>query len=230
MFLTDLLAQISIFAINTISSLGYFGIYVLMILESMVIPIPSELVMPFAGFLAADGTFNFWLVVLFSTLGSITGSLISYYIGKYGGEKIVLKYGKYMFLDVHDLKKTEKWFKKSGEKTIFIGRLIPVVRHLISIPAGIGKMDIKKFCIYTVLGAALWNFILTYLGYVLGKNWDKVRHYTEPISIIVAILLMGVFVYFIYRHIKNKKEAQKWQKNKKKKSNRTKKSKKMKKK
>ena len=207
--ISEILAYIGAFAINTISALGYFGVFFLMVLESMVFPIPSELVMPFAGFLAAQGEFSFALVIVFSSLGSIVGSVLSYYFGKYGGEKIITKYGKYALIDEEDLKKTQQWFKKRGESTIFIGRFIPVVRHLISIPAGIGKMNLKKFCLYTLLGATIWNSFLAYLGYMLGKNWDKVRHYTEPISIAVVIILVLGFCYFVYRHIKHKRRNKK---------------------
>lgn len=112
--------------------------------------------------------------------------------------------GKYMLLDLEDLKKTEDWFGKKGEKTIFIGRLIPVVRHLISIPAGIGKMHIWKFSLYTFLGASFWNMVLAYLGYVLGQNWRQIRHYTEPVSVVVAVLLVAGFAYFVYHHILRK--------------------------
>lgn len=192
------------FAIRTIEFLGYPGITVLMALESMIVPLPSELVMPFAGFLSVEGKMNFGLVVLFSSLGSLIGSLISYYIGYYGGNKVVLKFGKYLLLDIVDLEKTEKWFQKKGEITIFISRFIPVVRHLISIPAGIGKMNLKKFCLYTILGASIWNAILTFCGYILGQNWNRLRHYSEYVSITVAILLLITGVYFIRRHFKNK--------------------------
>jgi len=202
--LSQIFSSIGQFAIKTIEFLGYPGITVLMALESMVFPLPSELVMPFAGFLVVEGNINFGLVILFSSLGSLLGSLISYYAGYYGGNKFVLKLGKYLLLDVTDLEKIEKWFKKKGEKTIFISRFIPVVRHLISIPAGIGKMDIKKFCIYTILGATLWNGLLAYCGYVLGKNWSLVRHYSEYLSIAVATILLLAGIYFVYHHIKNK--------------------------
>ena len=148
--ISEALGYIGLMSMNIISFLGYGGVFFLMILESMVFPIPSELIMPFAGFLIARGEMNFPLVIIFSTLGSLVGSLISYYIGKYGGNKVVLRFGKYMFLDETDLMKTEKWFSEKGEKTVFISRFIPVVRHLISIPAGIGKMDLKKFCFYTI--------------------------------------------------------------------------------
>lgn len=204
--LSEVILWLGQFAVNSISSMGYFGVFFLMILESMIFPMPSELVMPFAGFLAYEGRFSLALVFLVSTLGSIVGSLISYYIGYYGGNKIVLRYGKYLFLNEKDLKKTQVWFNKKGERTIFIGRLIPVVRHLISIPAGIGKMDLTKFCIYTTLGALLWNAFLAYLGYLLGKNWNLVRHYTEPISIIVAAVIVIVAIYFVYSHMKSYKK------------------------
>ena len=191
-------------SMQIISFLGYGGITILMALESMVFPLPSELVMPFAGFLAATGKMSFILVVLFSSIGSLIGSLISYYIGLYGGNHLILKYGKYLLLDKEDLMKTEKWFRHSGEKTVFISRFIPVVRHIISIPAGIGRMHLWKFCIYTVAGATIWNTFLAWLGYLLGQNWTKVRHYSEYISIAVAIILVAAGAWFACRHIRHK--------------------------
>src|SRR3989338_9239698 len=202
--ISEALGYIGLMSMNIISFLGYGGVFFLMILESMVFPIPSELIMPFAGFLIARGEMNFPLVIIFSTLGSLVGSLISYYIGKYGGNKVVLRFGKYMFLDETDLMKTEKWFSEKGEKTVFISRFIPVVRHLISIPAGIGKMDLKKFCFYTIIGAACWNTFLAYMGFLLGKNWEIVKHYSEYISVPTAIILAIAGGYFVYRHIRNK--------------------------
>jgi membrane protein DedA with SNARE-associated domain len=171
----------------------------------MIIPLPSELVMPFAGFLAVQGSMNFWLVILFSVAGSLAGSTISYYMGLWGGNRLVLKFGKYLFLDETDLKKTEAWFAKSGEKTIFIGRFVPVVRHLISIPAGIGKMNLKKFYLFTFLGAGIWNAFLAATGYVLGKKWNMVRHYSEPFSLTIVALLLIAGGILIYHHIKNKR-------------------------
>ncbi|MEK6901851.1 MAG: DedA family protein, partial [Nanoarchaeota archaeon] len=185
MIITTLLQQLGEFFIRVIEMLGYPGIVLLMALESMIAPVPSELVMPFAGFLAGQGKLNFMLVIVFSSLGSLLGSLISYYIGKRGGYSLVKKFGKYLLLDETDLQKTQQWFEKRGEKTIFISRFIPVVRHLISIPAGVGRMDLKKFCLYTVLGATLWNGFLAYVGFVLGQRWEMVRQYTEPLSLAV---------------------------------------------
>ncbi|MBI5393590.1 DedA family protein [Candidatus Woesearchaeota archaeon] len=208
-FISELLSSAGIWVTKIISSLGYAGIFILMIFESMVVPIPSELVLPFAGFLAATGEFNIFLVILVASFGSLLGSLISYYIGLYGGNKLIVKYGKYFFVDLADLQKTEKWFAEKGEKTVFISRFIPVVRHLISIPAGIGKMNLKKFCIYTIAGAALWNAFLIYLGYLLGQRWNEVKHYSEYFTIPVIILLIVGGSYYIYHHIRNKQKNKK---------------------
>ncbi len=207
-FLQQIFAKIGTEIIAIISTLGYIGIFILMIFESMVVPVPSELVLPFAGFLAATGKFNLFLVILASSIGSLVGSLLSYYLGFYGGKKLLVKYGKYIFVDLADLQETEQWFAKKGEKTVFFSRFIPVVRHLISIPAGIGKMDLKKFCLYTIIGATLWNSFLIYLGYLLGQRWDEVKHYSEYFTIAAIIILVVAGSYFLYRHIKHKRKNQ----------------------
>ena len=147
-----------------IHKIGYFGIFILMVLESMIAPVPSEAVMPFAGFLVYSGKFNLFLTILASSIGSIIGSLLSYYIGFYGGRPFVMKLGRYLFLEEAQLDFTINFFKKYGAITIFISRFIPVVRHLISIPAGVGRMGIKKFVFYTLAGATLWNSFLIYVG------------------------------------------------------------------
>src|SRR3989344_953566 len=149
------------YIVSVIDKLGYVGIFVFMVLESMVFPIPSEAIMPFAGFLVAQGRLNLYLVIALSALASLIGSLLSYYMGYFGGRKFVHKFGRYFFINEGHLIYTEKFFKNYGEKTIFVGRFIPVVRHLISVPAGIGKMNLIKFSLYTILGAGIWNtFIL----------------------------------------------------------------------
>jgi membrane protein DedA with SNARE-associated domain len=129
-------------------------------------------------------------------------------IGKTGGHTLVEKYGKYVLVDTEDIKKTEAWFNKRGELTIFIARLIPVVRHLISLVAGVGKMNVRKFTLYTTLGATLWNGILTYLGFILGQHWNEVSQYVEELDIIIVILLVIGCLYFAYRHINRKKKNQ----------------------
>lgn len=194
------------FAIYIISFLGYPGVFVLMTMESMIIPIPSEAVLPFVGFLVQNGKFNFSLALLFASLGSLVGSLISYYMGLYGGDKLVRRWGKYVFLDESDLTKTELWFRRKGEITIFIARFVPVVRHLISIPAGVGKMDLKKFIFYSVVGATIWNGLLIYVGIILGQNWEELRSYSKYISLLVTIVIILAFAYFVFKHLKDKKK------------------------
>jgi len=138
-------------------------------------------------------------------LGSLIGSLISYALGRYGGEPLIIYWGRYFFLDETDLQATQNWFSRRGELTILIGRFVPVVRHLISLPAGLGRMDLKKFCLYTILGAGLWNTFLTYLGITLGENWELIKTYSEFISWPIAVLIFVVLIYFIYRHAIKKK-------------------------
>ena len=176
-----------------------------MAFESMILPVPSELVMPFAGFLIVESKFTWLLTIIFSTLGTIIGSLISYYIGYYGGYPFINKFGKYFLLDNKTLAWTESWFKNRGGKTIFISRFIPVVRHLISIPAGMGRMNIKKFIFYTILGGAIWNSFLVYLGVMLKENWKLVHEYSNVIDIIIVILIIAFIIWFIYRHLRHSK-------------------------
>lgn len=186
-------------AVAFISATSYPGIFLLMVLESMVFPVPSEAVMPFAGFLVHDGQFTFTGVIIASTLGSIVGSLASYAMGFYGGKPFIKKFGKYLLLDVHDLELTEKFFAKRGELTIFISRFVPVIRHLISIPAGLGKMKLGKFIVYTTIGAGLWNSFLAIVGYKLKENWQEVMKYSHIIDIVVVVILGLAFLYYAYK-------------------------------
>lgn len=194
------------FIINGISFGGYFGVFTLMALESMIAPVPSEVVMPFAGYLVLQGRFNFWIVLLASSLGSIFGSFLSYYIGFYGGRPLVLKFGRYLLLEEEHLEWTEKWFKKQGEKTILVSRFVPVVRHLISIPAGIAGMSVRKFFAYTFIGAAMWNFILLYAGLRLGSHWDKIHGFSRQLDIVFDAAVVVFLAYFIWKHHKRKNE------------------------
>lgn len=186
-------------AVAFIAATSYPGVFLLMVLESMVFPVPSEAVMPFAGFLIVDGQFTFTGVIIASTLGSIVGSLASYAMGYYGGKPFIKRFGKYLLLDTHDLEITERFFAKRGELTIFISRFIPVIRHMISIPAGLGKMNLWKFIIYTTLGAGLWNAFLTYVGYKLKSNWMEVMEYSHTIDIVVVAILGLAFLYYAYK-------------------------------
>jgi len=183
-----------------IAMAGYAGLVVLMAFESMILPVPSEAVMPFAGFLIFEGKFTFHEVTFFSTLGSIIGSEISYLAGSYGGRPFIRKFGKYLLLDMRHLELTERFFNKYGDKTIFASRFIPVIRHLISIPAGAGRMNPVKFTAYTVFGAGLWNTFLAYVGFHLKSHWMIVRKYGELVDLVVLGFLVAGVVYLIFRY------------------------------
>lgn len=200
--LTELIAN---YATAFIDKIGYWGVFVLMTMESMVFPVPSEAVLPFAGFLIVEGRLTFAGVILVSTIGSIAGSLISYGMGAWGGRSFIDRFGRYLLLDHKDLEFTERFFTKYGTATIFISRFIPVVRHLISLPAGTGRMRLLPFTIYTAIGAGLWNAILTVVGYYLRQSWSEVMKYSHVIDIVVVILLIGLFGFFVYKHLGGRK-------------------------
>ncbi len=195
MGLTESLCYYNTLFINQCS---YVGIFLLMALESMVAPIPSELVMPFAGFLIFMGHFDVVPVMVAASLGSIVGSLISYGMGVLG-EPVVLRYGRYLLLNTHHLEWTQRFFNRHGGKTIFICRFIPVVRHLISIPAGLARMSLIPFILYTAVGATLWNGFLTYLGVRLRQNWPVIQQYTHIIDYFVLAGLIGAAFYFFWK-------------------------------
>ncbi|MBI2670491.1 DedA family protein [Candidatus Woesearchaeota archaeon] len=182
---------------NFISFIGYLGVFLLMVLESMIFPVPSEAVMPFAGYLASTGRFDLFSVTLIASFGTMAGSLLSYFIGL-NGEHLIKKYHRLFLLNEHHLELTKKFFARHGAKTIFISRFIPVVRHLISIPAGIGKMDIKKFIFFTFLGGFLWNFILAYFGFKLGENWTLITKYSKVIDLVIIGLIILVVIYYLH--------------------------------
>lgn len=181
---------------------GYLGAGFLMTMESMVAPVPSELVMPFVGFLVVEEKFSLWAAILVTSLGSIIGSLVSYYMGYFGGRPVVLKVGRYLLLNQEHLEWTERWFDRHGSWTIFVSRFIPVVRHLISIPAGLGRMRLLPFCIYTLVGATIWNSFLLLLGYKLKQNWMLVEHYSRELDMLVAVGLVAAVIWFAAVHFR----------------------------
>jgi membrane protein DedA with SNARE-associated domain len=189
-----------------IQQCSYIGIFILMALESMIFPIPSELVMPFAGFLIFTGYFDPVWVMVASTLGSILGSLISYGVG-WLGEPAVLRYGRYLFLNTHHLEWTKNFFARRGNITIFISRFIPVVRHLISIPAGLASMSLGPFILYTAVGASLWNGFLVYCGIRLKENWPIIQHYTHIIDYLVVAVLLAGLAYFVWKFREARRSA-----------------------
>lgn len=189
---------LSAIAIHLMTVFGYTGLFVLSLLESAAIPIPSEIVLPFAGFLVASGQFSFWSAVFLATLANIVGSVILFWIGISGGRWVLERYGKYVLIHHRDIERGEAWFSRHGAKAVFWGRLMPVVRTFISLPAGVSQMNFKKFLTYTALGSLPWNFILVYLGLKTGENWDSLRPYFNFFDIVIvaaALLLVGSYIY-----------------------------------
>ena len=178
-----------------VASTGYLGVFVTMTLESTLIPIPSEAVMPFAGFLAYEGKMDITILVLISSAANVLGSIIAYIIGKYLGRGFVEKFGKYVLLDMGHVELVEKWFQKYGAVTVLFSRMVPVVRTVNAVPAGIGEMNFFKFCLYTFLGSLPWNLALVLTGYFLKENWNILERYTVYIDIVAAAAIIVILVY-----------------------------------
>lgn len=185
-------------AVQILDTTAYAGAFILMALESMIAPVPSEAVMPFVGFLVADGKWNLWLALLATSLGSLVGSLASYGMGYYGGKPLVLKVGKYLLLNRHDLEITERYFhQRQGVLTVFAARFIPVIRHFISIPAGMGRMPLLPFLLVTLIGATLWNGFLLYCGMRLREHWTIVQKYSHQVDIVIILLAIVGIIWFL---------------------------------
>lgn len=184
-----------------ISSMGYWGVGAMMGIESMCIPLPSEIIMPFSGFLVANGTFTLWGVTLAGSLGSVVGSLIAYYAGLWGGRSFIEKYGKYILITKHDMDIADNFFNKYGGSAVFFSRMMPVVRTFISLPAGIAKMNVWKLSVYTFLGSVPWCLFLAYIGKKMGDKWDTLGVYFHKFDIIIAILFFVGVAWFIKRHM-----------------------------
>jgi membrane protein DedA with SNARE-associated domain len=181
---------------------GYVGLFVLIVLESTAVPVPSLLVMPFAGYLASQGHFSLPLCLALNSAGALTGSGLSYWFGAAGGKKLLLRYGKWLLIKPADLDKTHAFFEKYGARTIFVARFLPVVRHLISIPAGIARMRLDKFLVLTFAGASIWGGGLMILGYQLGAQWESVVKTWKKIDVFVAIAIVIALVVVAIRFIR----------------------------
>jgi membrane protein DedA with SNARE-associated domain len=179
-----------------------------MLLESALIPIPSEITMPFSGFLASQGVLNLWLIVIVGTVANLAGSLVAYGIGYFLEETVLLtlikKYGKFILISEKEYNHATHWFQKYGDKIIFISRLLPAVRTVISLPAGVFRMDIKKFIIYTTVGCFIWSLFLTYIGFTLGANWRSLDVYYRKFEYAIVAVIIIALVYFVYRKMKKK--------------------------
>src|SRR5574340_209136 len=190
----DIISNLANFVIQTISNTGYAGIFFLMVAESALIPIPSEVIMPFSGYLASTGKLNPVLIILAGSIGNLVGSLIAYFIGVKLGREFIVKYGKYILLKKSHLEWTESYFKKYGDRSTFISRRLPIIRTYISLPAGVAKMGLKKFSIYTLAGSIIWSIMLTYVCRSLGYQCSKIRHYSDYID---GIVIVGIIITII---------------------------------
>lgn len=190
--------------IMVIEYTGYSGITILSALESANIPVPSEIVVPFAGFLASQGVFSLVLVVLFATLGNLIGSWVSYELGYWGGRRFINKYGKWILITPSDMERVDRLFLRFGPSIVFLGRLLPIIRTFISFPAGISRMSRVKFLLYTFVGALIWNGALAYIGFVLGENWHTISEYTRTFDWLIAIIIIIGALWWIMHHFKHK--------------------------
>ena len=198
-----MLSQIINFIVETVGQLGYAGIFIMMFLESSFFPFPSEVVMIPAGYLAYKGEMNIYFVIFFGILGSLAGALFNYYLALKLGRRFLMRYGKYILISEDTILKMEDFFNKHGHISTFFGRLIPVVRQYISLPAGLSRMNLFVFSLFTSLGAGIWVLILAFLGYFLGGNEELIKEYLHQI-IIALLVLIVVFSYLYYKFTKRK--------------------------
>jgi membrane protein DedA with SNARE-associated domain len=197
---------LSTFIVATISTLGYAGIVLLMAIESACIPLPSEIIMPFSGYLVYTGRFNLWLVGVAGAFGCVVGSLVAYWVGMYGGRPLIEKYGRYVLISHHDLDLADRWFARFGEAIVFASRLLPVIRTFIAFPAGVARMNLKKFVIYTFAGSLPWCLGLAYVGQKLGEKWDKdlmLKTLFHRFDFVIGIALVVLVVWWVWRHLKH---------------------------
>ncbi len=190
--------------VGYIGDMGYWGIFLLMFLESTFFPFPSEIIMIPAGYLAYKGEMNVYIVVLVGILGSVAGALFNYYLAMHFGRKFILKYGKYFFIKEETLDKLEAFFTKHGELSTFNGRLIPGIRQLISLPAGLARMNIWRFSLYSALGAGIWVIVLVALGYLLGSNEELISEYLKMATVIALISVVLITIFYVVRHKRRK--------------------------
>jgi membrane protein DedA with SNARE-associated domain len=200
--------QIVIPFLNSLyGAVGYLGVMIAMAIESAMIPLPSELILPYAGFLVSDPSqiepltkspWSFWIVVVVATIGNTLGSLIAYAIGAWGGRPFLERYGKYLLIRQHEIELADRFFEKYGAATVFFSRLLPIVRTFISFPAGVVRMPLRTFIVYSTAGAFLWSILLVYAGTVLGANWESIRHALQPFDLLIAFAVGLAVILFVW--------------------------------
>lgn len=194
--------MIDSYVLDLISKFGYFGMFLGMVLEAVIIVIPSELILATGGILAGKGIFTFWLSFFVGLLGSVFCAIVIYFMGYFGGYPFVHKYGKYFFMKKEEIDKSNDWFQRYGMVAALVGRNIPIVRTLISLPVGIHRLSFWKFLLYTFIGSVPWTLVFVYFGYALGNNWTVLTEVTSRIKIVIEILFVLWIINFIYKKIK----------------------------
>ncbi|MBI4259662.1 MAG: DedA family protein [Actinobacteria bacterium] len=198
--------------VHSVRDYGYLAVFLLMVLESACIPIPSEVTMLFGGALAsaafvqgAGEPLSFTLVVVAGTAGNLVGSWLAYWVGLRGGRPLIERWGRFVLIRPHEIDRAEVWFAKHGQAAVFVSRMLPVVRTFISLPAGVARMPFGRFTAYTVLGCIPWNVALTALGFALGQNWERVEAYFTPISVAVAVVLAGLIAWWVVKRLRSRR-------------------------
>jgi len=188
--------------VSLIAVTGYAGVFVLMTLESACIPLPSEVTMPFAGFLASQGVLSFWLIVLAGGLGNLAGSLIAYYVGLALEDSVlrtfIRRWGKWVLMSERDYELAEGWFRRHGEIVVFVSRMLPIIRTFISLPAGVARMNVLRFSIYTIVGSLLWSTLLTYIGVQLGDHWHELSGIWHQFDLVITLALIALLALYVW--------------------------------
>ena len=208
--IAKIITILSGFIVATISALGYGGIVLLMAIESACIPLPSEIIMPFSGYLVSTGELSLWGVAIAGAVGCVVGSLVAYWVGMYGGRPFIEKYGRYILLSRHDLDLADRWFAKYGEVIVFVSRLLPAIRTFIAFPAGVARMNLTRFVIYTFAGSLPWCLGLAYVGQKLGEQWDKdatLKTWFHRFDFLIGIAGALFVAWWVWRHIKHSRPA-----------------------
>lgn len=203
MLIERIIAAIAAWIISVISTMGYSGIVLLMAIESACIPLPSEIIMPFAGYLVSTGEMTLFGIALAGAIGCVVGSIPAYYMGMYGGRPLAEKFGNYVLISKRDLNMADRWFATHGEIIIFIARLLPAVRTFIAFPAGVARMNMTKFIIYTFVGSFIWCWALGFIGMKAGENWESLKIYFHQFHYVIAIGGVFFVLWYIRRHFAN---------------------------
>jgi membrane protein DedA with SNARE-associated domain len=201
-----IIETLSALIVSTISTLGYPGLVLLMGIESACIPLPSEIIMPFSGYLVYTGRFNLWGAAVAGAVGCVVGSIVAYWVGMYGGRPFVERYGRYVLISQHDLNLADGWFARRGEVIVFGSRLLPVIRTFIAFPAGVAKMNLMRFVIYTFIGSLPWCLSLAYVGQKLGEEWDKndtLKSLFHRFDFVIGIIGALAALWWVWRHLRD---------------------------